>query len=144
MKDAELRAEVSLIIEDRLEAQEPVAATWLVMQVVSSHPDVHGDDAPFYVLCAYEHVRDVVRSVLRLYEPREEEDPQGVLPGFERLRRAYLVEREHEQIVVPLHQMTYEEVRLKASEYRSMAFGCIKHADELDRYAEGREAEGAA
>jgi hypothetical protein len=141
MKQADLIDEIQTIVEVGISANRPTPASWLTNEVVASHPDIKGRDTDWYVLCAYEHVRDTVRQVLRQYKGEEPESPpQLLLPGFKRLQRAYLVERDGEQSVVPINQLSDREILAKIREYERMAIGCTEHAEELRRYREQRAA----
>lgn len=137
--NTDLVNEITTLIEARIGGGEPVAATWVTQEIVGLHPDVRGEDAPWYRSRAYDDVRAAVRHVVRSYKPAVEgTDEQLLLPGFERLQKAYLVSRDGDQIVVPTNQLTDEEVDAKVGELRRMAEGCHLHADELIRYRKTR------
>lgn len=116
-----------------------------IIAVISRHEQVEGEDKDFYLLCAWGHVRVVVRQVLRRYkgEPEVELDQQIVMPGFKRLQRGYLVERGKESMLVPTDQLKNEELDAKAKEYDQMAEGCRLHALELRRYMMQRRSAAA-
>ena len=140
MKNSEIRAEIDAIIRDRLGRGEETVDRWLTQAVVGSHPGISGKDEDFYECCAYGHVRSQVGSVLCRYKSVDDiaPDPQMVLPGFERLQIGYLIERESEQRIVALDQMTGIEITSKIADYRTMSAGCLQHANELERYLAGR------
>jgi len=137
MKQSELLAEVERLIEEAIAEERATDTRWLVQRVLASHADPEGPDADLYLLCAHEHVTTTVRTALRRYRPKpneEETKDQWVLPGFERLQKAYLVERDGKSWVVPIVKMTRAEKEAKAAEYRRIGAGCYEHADELERY----------
>lgn len=140
--ETDLFKEVTGQIETCLSEGRSVHASWLTHAVVGAHPKVEGNDKDFYTLCAYGYVRDAVRHALRRYKPDAEEtpDPNIVLPGFERLQKGYLVEREKESVLVPTYQLSDGEIEAKATEYERMAEGCRLHAAELRRYKNKRAA----
>lgn len=139
MPQAELSNEVEAAINERLSRREVAPASWITQAVVAAHPGIAGDDAPFYVLCAYEHVRDTVREVLRKIKKDEtEQDQQNTLPGFKHLQKRYLVTRDEDQVVVAIESMTHDEIEAKCAELETMATGCMAHARELRRYASDR------
>lgn len=141
MKQADLVAEVQRLVERRIDEGLPTEKAWLTHAILSKHTRVKGKDADWYRLCGYEHVGDTVRAVVRRYTPSEEPpDRQIVLPGFERLQSAYLIERDGKQMVVPIAQLTTAEASAKVVELRAMASGCDQHADELERYLAERAA----
>ena len=140
--EKELTAEVAELVRRGLLEGRTVQTSWLANAVISRHELIEGDDKDFYVLCAWSHVRVIVRQVLRRYkaEPEAKTDPQIVMPGFERLQRGYLVDREKESVLVPTDQLTDAELNAKANEYGRMAEGCRLHALELRRYMMQRAA----
>lgn len=138
---ADLTAEIVAIVEARIDRGQRTEASWITHAIMKAHPGIKGDDSDFYTLCAWEHVRSEVRRAVQRYRITEEEpDRQLVLPGMVRLQRAYLVTQDKKQVVVPLPDLTTEEIESKIAELLSMAAGCQKHADELRRYAEDRAA----
>src|ERR1035441_2396476 len=136
----ELTDEIQSLIEASLGAGVAVQAGWIASEIVRKHPDIRGADKDFYLNCARNHVRDTVRDVTRRYkdDPRTKPPGQLVLAGFEYVQKAYLVKREDEEFIVPVDQCTDKELDQKIAEYRSMAEGCSKHADELVRYKQKR------
>ncbi len=135
MIQTDLRAEVEELIHSGIDAGQPMQADWITHAVVERHPDLHGGDKDFYVTCAFGHVRNTVRQCLREWKGDGPNTPEQLkLPGYEHLQKAYLVDRENEQVIVPLPECTNGELMEKIGEYRRMADGCIKHADELERY----------
>ena len=134
--EKELIAEVAERVESGLEEGRPVQAASLANAVISRHERIEGRDKDFYLTCAWSHVRVVVRQVLRRYkgEPEVEPDRQIVMPGFKRLQRGYLLERDKESVLVRIDQLTHAELDEKAEEYERMGEGCRLHALELRRY----------
>ena len=132
----ELVAEVAELVERGLSEGRTVQAASLVGAVISRHERIEGEDKDFYLICAWSHVRVVVRQILRRYkgEPAAEPDQQIVMPGFQRLQRGYLVERGKGSMLVPTKQLRNDELEARAEEYGRMAEGCNLHALELRRY----------
>lgn len=139
--DNDLFTEVRQVIDRALATGLEAPAKWVAQTVLSNHVGIEGEDKDFFVVCANHHVRDTVRAALRRFKPEAgaETDPQLVMPGFDRLQKAYLVERHDEQVVVPIDQLTDAEIDAKAVEYERMAKGCMRHAEELRRYIGSRE-----
>lgn len=141
MKDSEIEAEVLTVIEDRIARNETTEPEWLTHGIVQGHDKIEGADLDFYLCCAYGHVRSIVRKVVQRYKPdkdQREADRQLLFPGFKRLQKAYLVDREGRQLIVPSPRMTDDECLAKAEELDAMAVGCREHADELRRYVDLR------
>lgn len=142
--EKDLFTEVCAVIDRTLAGGTPAVAAWITQQVLLEHPGLEGDDRDFYDCCAKGHVRNEVRRALRRFTPQEsaDVDPQLVLPGFKRLQKAYLVERQGEHQVVPTESLSDAEIEAKAVEHERMSEGNLLHADELRRYAKTRR--GAA
>jgi hypothetical protein len=72
-----------------------------------------------------------------LYKERRDETPEQLrFEDFDYLQKAYLIEREGEQTIVPLKNCTCTELTEKIAELRRMGDGCYKHADEIHRFME--------
>lgn len=139
MKQADLVAEVQVLVEGRIDQGLSTEKAWLTHEILNRHQDLSGDDADWYRLCGYEHVGDTVGAVVRRYRPgKEGPDPQITIPGFEYLQKAYAIERDGRPTIVPIAQLSDDEVRGKAAELRGMAAGCHQHADELERFLSDR------
>ncbi len=142
MKVQDLINEITAVIEARIAADEPVGATWVTHEVVSRHSQPEHADSGWYTLCAYEAVRGAVRTVARNFRRKSEEDAgadeQQILPGFERVQKAYLVERDGEQRFVPTASLTDEEIDAKSDQLECIGEGCFQHAKELRRYKKER------
>lgn len=136
----DIENEVAETIEGAIRDGKIAPAAWVTHTVVTSHDAIEGDDFDWYRVCAFTAVRDAVRRCLRRYKPDAsvEADAQITLPGFDRLQKAYLVERDEDHVVVPTSQLVREEIVAKISELRIMGAGCFKHADELERYLNER------
>lgn len=142
---SDLFVEVCKIIDDTVDKGQQTQASWIATSVITKHPEITGNDSDFYTLCAREHVRDTVRSALRRYKPQAgDSDPNLVLPGFKRLLKAYPIEREGDQVIVPIDQLSDPELDAKINELRAMGEGCFEHADELTRYKGQRKTPTAA
>lgn len=135
--EKDLIAEVEAVVSS---AQCAIETDWIANLVMSNHRDVSGEDAEFYVLCGWAHVKTAVRAVVRSFKPEPEDvpDAQIVLPGFERLQTKYHCERNGKSWLVPIDELTDEEIDAKAHEYETMAEGCRLHAAELRRYKNQR------
>lgn len=142
MNETDLEREVRAIIRERIDKGQSTAADWLAEAVVSRHARISGDDKEWYQVCAYAHIRSIVRRCVNRYKqsPSLENDPQMKLEGFEHLQKAYLVERKNKQVIVPIHNLTTDEIDCKIDELRRMGTGCFAHADELSHYKKDRRA----
>lgn len=146
MNDAALMSEIETMVQGGINAGEVVAAAWITHGVMMNHSEAEGRDADWLTGNARRHVRACVQKVLGRYKASEsvEGDPQLALPGFSRLQKAYLIERNGEQVIVPIDQMTPDELLERAAEYERMAAGCQEHAREIKRYVADSAAVSAA
>lgn len=123
------------LFELRLEAGLISESAWLVHEIVSAHDAIEGDDTDWYKCCAYDSVRSVVRKVVQEYRGESTTAvSQLVFDGFERLQRAYSIERDGCSLVIPIDQITYEELTAKIDALEAFAEGALVHARELRRY----------
>jgi hypothetical protein len=136
MSQGDLDREVESVIKAAINKGDVLPVTWLTQAIVATHKDISGADADWYAVCGYGHVRAMVRAAVRRFKPdaESEVDRNLILPGFERVQTAYVVERDGEQNFVPTGQLTNDEIETKAVELEQMGAGCFLHAKELRRY----------
>ena len=144
MKLEGIRAEVRAHIDTRIDRGEVVLVKWVAHKVVSDRSAFEGDDAEFYVVCAYEVVSKLAKEVIGKYTPKAEPDSQLVMSGFEYAQKAYPVERDGDRVLVPTDQLTEDELNERADEYERMGHGCFQHAKELRYLAAHSSAEAVA
>ncbi len=131
----DLLNEVRELVRAGIERGKVLTASLIADEIIRSHED----DRDFIQLCIAGHVRVAVRKGLGMEFKRDSEpDGQMLLPGYEHIRRAYLIERDDVQKIVPIEQIADEELEEKIREYRTMGKGCFAHADELERYLRKR------
>lgn len=137
-KIGQLAKEIRAIVDGRIKRNMPVQPDWVVKEILDSHQEITGNDSDFYFCVAREAIRDQVRKQINRFRLSQEQavaiDKQIVLPGFERLQRAYLIEIRGKQIAVPLEKMTSLQRQAKIAELQAMGDGCFQHAEELERY----------
>lgn len=143
MADTSIYPEVRKFIADKIANGEQVVVEWLTHEIIRKKADISGDDTDFYRVCAYTHVKDVVKRCVGKYDAVCKADDQLVLDGFEHLQVAYTVNRKGIVVLVPVDQLSDEEIEARAVEYEQMALGCIAHAKELRSYAMKRLAVSA-
>lgn len=125
-------------------ANNGVPKGWLVNAVMSKHANVTGDDSDFALCGSRYAVERRVEAHFREIKENEENptNPQLILPGYEKLQKEYIVERNDEQVAISIWDMTDEEIDWKADQHRAMGRGHFAHADELIRFKESRKANG--
>lgn len=143
---SDLTEEVKTFITQAIDRNQPISADWIANEILSKHQQIFGPDRDFYILCGSVHVRKTVQQTLRLYrdEPGQEFPEQLRMEGWDHLQKVYLVDRRGEQVITPIDKCTNTELLAKIAEYREMARGCDKHADELERYRASRFGSKAA
>lgn len=135
MKD--LYAEVRKFIQDRIDAGVILRAEWVTAEILGSKSDPECDDADFYLICARNHIAEVVKKCIGKYQSKPVSDAP-VLKGFEHMQSGYLVEREGVRVLVPTDMLTDAELLARADEYDAMAVGCRAHAREIRDFVERR------
>ncbi|RWD23054.1 hypothetical protein [Mesorhizobium sp.] len=132
-------SEVRRIIAGKIERGETVVVDWVTHEIIASKAGIEGPDVEFYRICAFTHVKDVVKRCVGRYDAKPASaDQQLVLAGFEHLQTAYTVLRGGEVVLVPVDQLTDEEVEDRAKDLDAMALGCRAHARELRSYSRER------
>lgn len=144
MSETSVYREVREYIADKISQGHIVSVDWLTHDIVRNKSDIEGGDVEFYRVCAFTHVRDVVKRCVGKYDAKPKSDAQLTLDGFEHLQVAYSVERSGQVVLVPVDQLSDEEIELRAAEYDKMARGCIGHAEELRAYRITRASQQAA
>ena len=144
MSETSVYREVREYISDKIARGEVVMVDWLTHEIVANKSAIEGDDVEFYRVCAFTHVRDVVKRCIGKYDAKPKTDEQLILDGFEHLQVAYSVERSGHVVLVPVDQLSDAEINLRADEYMKMARGCRDHAKELRAYALSRATQQAA
>ena len=135
-----LTAEINATLDDLISRGEAWRAGWVAHAICSDHSSglAGNDDADFWQWCTYQEVRDQVRRTINARAGDKPEtnadDRQLRLPGYQFLQAYYVVRRDEEDIGVPIHDLTDEEVEAKAKQYRAMGAACFGHADDLDRF----------
>jgi hypothetical protein len=129
---AEVAREVRRTIEQIIEADTPMSGDWIANLIMRRHPRNQATD--WYYVCTQTCVRNEVHKQLKTFKESPEIDEQAVLPGMERLQKAYLIDRNGQMMLVPINATTKIERIAKAAQYRAMGDGCYAHADELERY----------
>lgn len=129
---------------DRLTAD---GAEWrpalIADEVVRSHDAglAEGDDALFWRHCGYAETRREVTRCINARagdRPTGDSDPQFVFPGYQHLQRYYVVQRDGEDMGVPVFEMTDLEIESKVALYRAQARAQLAHANELIEYRAAR------
>lgn len=133
MNGSELTHLVEEAANTKLDAGGSISKPWLAQEIVNAQEPPEGESADFYIACAYHAVSDIIGRFIR----RMKDSPgaeQLVLPGYKHLQRRYAIDRDGPAIV-PLEEMTVDEMLKKANELDAFAEGAREHAEELRAYA---------
>jgi hypothetical protein len=139
-----LYSEVRDFIQTRLDAGLILRAEWVTAEIIASKHEPECDDADFYLICARNHIAEVVKKCIGKYSTKPATEDQLKLPGFEHMQKAYQVERDAVRLLVPTDALTDAELLARAEEYDLMAVGCRAHAREIRDFVERRATQGAA
>lgn len=94
MSETSIYPEVRKLIADKIDRGDVVVIDWLTHEIISSKAGIEGPDVEFYRVCAFTHVKDVVKRCVGKYDAKPSTDRQLVLSGFEHLQVAYSLMRE--------------------------------------------------
>lgn len=132
--------EIRGMVQDRIDAGVIIRVDWFTTEILAMKDKIEGDDADFYIACGVDSIKDIVKRCIGDYKPKAElvTDAQIVMDGFDHMQKAYTVNRDGEQVLVPVDMLTAEEIEARARELEAMAKGCVAHARELRAYAAER------
>jgi hypothetical protein len=153
----DITSEIKAIILKGMDSGRVMSTPWIITAVLAKHPilyhpdeiGTHKCDSAFAELARHHFTAEQVRRTVRLF--KKPDSDIALLPGYSHLQRGYLTTRESvveedmsddaepELIICPIEKMSTEQLRQKATEYRSYGAGCYAHADEIDRYIVERE-----
>ncbi len=138
-------SEVSKFIADKIDSGEIIRVEWLTTELMERHNGIAGDDLAFYRTCTRAHLQNVVNKCIGKYDTEAKAQPEAqiVLAGFEHLQRAYTIERNGSNMLIPVDKCSDAELLRRAGEYEDMAIGCRRHAKELRSFVNNRAAEAA-
>lgn len=138
-----IKQEINSILDDLDKRNEIWSPRWVAHMIVNSHKDGirNGAHADFWNHCGYSKAREMVTRCInrRAGVSKETISKQFILPGYEHAQSHYVVTRNNDEVGVPIHQCSDEELSLKANTYRKMGVACFAHADELVRYISARQ-----
>lgn len=115
------------------------AKSALISLILAAHARINGEDKDFAMLCVQLAVYAGVDKLFREVKAGEKDGDEGPpIPGFERLQKHYVIQRDGDSCIVPIFAMTDDELEAKAKEHEGMATGHVEHAKELRRFREER------
>jgi len=126
------------LIATKLAANQVIEMSWAVKELITEQGTIEGDGVEFYDLCAREYVYRIIKRVVDKYDDQEPEE-QFILNGFEKLQVAYTVERKGIRQLVPIEQVTDDELLERAKEFDRQIIGLTVHAREIREYVAERQ-----
>lgn len=148
MDSSSINAEIHKTIDGKIDAGAVVQVHWIAQEVLAKHDSIQGDDADWYRVCTFKEVCRIAKAAIGKYKADDTTEQQMLFPGFKHLCRAYPIERDGDQVLVPIEQCTDAELQARADELDKMAKGCRDHAREIRQFiifrAEGVDAPAAA
>jgi hypothetical protein len=134
----QVRQEVEHIISSRADKAELIEKEDVANAVVLKYYDLDSPSSGQRTLasCAYQLIVNMARRILnnaRNTSVREtiQNRVQMSLEGFEKIQDYYAVERDGENVHVPLTKITKEELIEKAQMHEEQAAGHTQHAQEI-------------
>ncbi|MHB9879084.1 hypothetical protein ACSMXM_05420 [Pacificimonas sp. ICDLI1SI03] len=136
-----LNTEIRRFIAEKIKAGATVHPQFLTTEILNQRQN----DMEWLRACARSKVQETMKRCIGKYAASEGwNDRQFTMEGFEHLQIAYSVPRGRENVLVPVDQLSDEELLTRAHEYRDMATGCVDHAKEIEGYVKRRKTEEAA
>ena len=132
----QIKAEIRRMVQDTVESGAIGHVQFFTAKIMADRPDIQGQDADFYTICARETIVGLVKRAVDKYAEPTSETP--ILDGFEHLRTAYPVHRGGDHLLVPVNLCTDEELEARAMKFEKSAKGIMKHAKELRAYIHER------
>jgi len=109
-----------------------ISAKWVTQEIISRHPVDDGHAK----LCQYHYTRSIVGKCMAKSEKksarmRNEEQLEFMGHEFTYVQDAYVVQRDEDDVMVALSELTREEIMMKAESLMRESAAKKKHADEL-------------
>ena len=142
--DKEIRTKINAKLSALEDQGMPWHATWIAHAICHDHEDGLSDheDSDFWKWGGYKSTRDLTRRCVNerasIDRAGDKKEAQPNLPGFDHLQQYYMVDRNGDELGVPIFQMTDAEVEAKSAQLRTMGEACFAHADELMRFKDWR------
>jgi hypothetical protein len=137
--DADLTHEIASIVSERFDREQPIAASDVALHIISQHMGDFQQGGDFASYCAWHTTRKAVGSYLcRHFRDDAGQIKQLRFPGFENLQAAYLIEVDGAPVVVPLDQLTADDLERIAQRLEREGRAKTKHAEEVRRFRRAR------
>lgn len=123
----EIRNLIRASVQDKIDAGQRVSQEWQAAEILNEFTAIDGAHKDFYYMAALQFVSDEVKKICKLYDPEEMHrgSESIILPGFERLQKAYVLKRRNDSgefvELVPIDQLADANLEAVAEGCRVMA-----------------------
>lgn len=132
----QVRAMVRKIVNDTAESGAIGHVSFFTAQAMASFGEIEGEGADFFTVCTQETVTKIVKDAVGKYDSPDSDTP--LLDGFKHLRIAYPVHRAGDHLLVPVDQLTDDEIDARCAQYQEAADGYLAHIEELQTFKSTR------
>lgn len=132
----QIRAMVRKMVNDTAESGAIGHVSFFTAQAMNEFGDIEGPGADFYTICTLETLTKIVKEAVGKYDKPGEDTP--TLHGFEHLKIAYPLHRGGDHLLVPIDQMTDDEIDARCAQFQESADGYLKHIEEFQTFKRER------
>lgn len=132
----QIRAMVRKMVNDTAESGAIGHVSFFTAQAINQFGEIEGEGADFYTICTMETLTKIVKDAVGKYDKPDADTP--TLEGFEYLKIAYPVHRGGDHVLVPIEQMTDDEIDARCAQFQDAADGYLKHVAEFQTFKRDR------
>lgn len=133
--DTDLTHEIADLVTELYDREQRISANAVTLEIIARHLPEFAQGADFTSHCAWHTTRKAAGNYLaRHFKDDAGNVKQMRFPGFEHLQMAYLVGDDSEPVVVPLDQLTPDELDQIAHRLEGEGAAKLKHAKEVRKY----------
>lgn len=127
------------LVMQKVDAGQRVKMEWTAAEVLNEFDNIQGADVDFYLITARHYISDQVKRCVDKFKVTVADvSGQIVMDGFEHLQKAYPMDRGDGRELIPISQLTDDELEARAQEYEKMAEALMAHAFEIRQYIRSR------
>lgn len=146
----QLHAEIAAKVDALAAAGQPLNPSWITHEICNDHKtglvgNAHSD---FWRHGGYRTARQETGAyITKKYgggKVVSTGHKQLTLPGYDHVQTHYIVERKGDEIGVPTHDLTDDEIDARVAVFRAYGVAYFAHADELERFKAHRKSVAVA
>lgn len=127
------------LVMQKVDAGQRVKMEWTAAEVLNELDNIEGADVDFYLITARHYIIDQVKRCVGKFEVTVADvSGQIVMDGFEHLQKAYPMDRGDGRELIPIGQLTDDEIKARSQEYVKGGEALIRHGFELIQYMRSR------